>query len=167
MHVIDLDETDASAAVLARQDGGEGARWERHEDSGLFRILKSKAKSGKFSRRGGIVLPVVVRDQKGAIAIVKLQSRIGQHGTEAELGQRRANSAYYHSRVVVVAPKNKPSDHDIGSCQDKTAGADVGQLRVGRLVGVIDFHQTYAGAAVLPCQDGSIRSIGRERGDDA
>jgi hypothetical protein len=36
--VIDLDDTDAGAAVLPSEDRGEGSRWQRGEDRSFFRI---------------------------------------------------------------------------------------------------------------------------------
>ena len=67
---------------------------------------------------------------------------------------------------VVTAAEDEPSDHNIAAGLDQTTCADVSQLGVDRLAGVVDFHQTYAGAAVFSGQDGSIGSAGIKRGDE-
>ena len=46
--VVNLDESDAGSAVLARQNRGELPRWQRREDAGFLRVLEGKAISGQL-----------------------------------------------------------------------------------------------------------------------
>ena len=48
---------------------------------------------------------------------------------------------------------------------DEAAGADIGQLRGGRLIEIIGFHQSDASASVFPAHDRGV-SAGIERGHD-
>src|SRR5205085_11849185 len=47
-------------------------------------------------------------------------------------------------------------DHHVLRGPDKTAGADIGELRIGSAVGVVDFNNAYSGALVLAGEDGGI-----------
>src|SRR5436190_17306904 len=80
-HVINFDEANSRAAILSCEDGGECARGQRGEYSGLEGILRRKSVRGELSGSYGIILPVVIRDQQGAITIAQFQDWIGQQVT--------------------------------------------------------------------------------------
>src|SRR4051812_11839400 len=86
--VVDLDEANADAAILARKDGGELSRGQQGINAGLFRIRKPKPIGGQLRGRVRIILPIVVGHEEGARTVAQFESRIGQRRIETELSER-------------------------------------------------------------------------------
>src|SRR3954463_6372230 len=80
---------------------------------------------------------------------MQLKSGISQDRVETELGERWPDPTQGHARIDRPAAEDESSDHHVLRCPDKTASADVGQLRISCAVGVVDFHESNSGALVL------------------
>ncbi len=91
--VVNLDDADAGSAVLSGENRGELAGRQGGEDGGLVRVRGGKTACGQERGRGGVVGPVIVCDQGGAIGVVQLERGIGQQIVQAELTQRWSKAA--------------------------------------------------------------------------
>src|SRR5207237_3920660 len=88
MDVINLDQANARAAVLPREDGSELTRRQRGKDSRFLWIRKTETVRAELRGLGGIILPIVVRGEDSAVHVMQLQGRIGQDRIQTELGER-------------------------------------------------------------------------------
>ena len=64
-----LDDSDASAAVATGEDHGVSATLQTHGDSRLTLVFRCETAAADLCSLLGIILPVVVREEQGAIAI--------------------------------------------------------------------------------------------------
>ena len=65
--IIDLHQAYASAVIFSGDDGGICAGLKRNDEARFVGILEAETKGGKLRRGDGIVLPVVVCHDEGAI----------------------------------------------------------------------------------------------------
>jgi hypothetical protein len=67
LFLVNFDETDSGAAVLARQDGSETSRWEGDVDAGF----------GRVKRVNGKTAAIVIGGNKSAVAVAEFKGWVG------------------------------------------------------------------------------------------
>ena len=117
-----------------------------------FRSPRPRPLAVSIGGRVGSESPVIIRHQQRAIGVAQFQGWILEHRVQAKLGERWADAAHSHSRVVRASTQDKPADHDVVPCFHEAARADVGQLRIRRLVEIVGFDDSDAAGVILSGQ---------------
>src|SRR6266513_5539284 len=160
---VGLDEGDAGGVVLAADDGGVLAGAEEGGDDGGFAAIGRSEVDGAdgldLRRR-----PVIVERDRGAVAIVELESGIEQWTRDTGPGERWAHGAENHDGAIAI-PNDDPADHDVITAADVAARTQVRQSGAGARRQIVDFDDAVAGAVILTGELGGILA-GRECRDN-
>ena len=158
--VVNFNQADASAVVQSTKQGGVKARRQRRGYGRLAVVCRHQTRRGDFRSLQRVILPVVIRDEKGSITVAQLQRWICQdrRSRERSGSEARADTTDYYSVIGGVAAEEEARNHDVVVRADEGARAQVGQFRANSLVEVVDFNQGHPRAVILPSHDRRIRS---------
>ena len=104
-------------------------------------VCQRQTRGGKFRRLSRVILPVVVRNQERSITVAQLQSRIRQPVRDSRRREAGANTTHHDPVTTAGPPSIKPAITMLSPVPTKARGTNIGQLRGGFCVEVIDFNQ--------------------------
>src|SRR5688500_6213436 len=88
--IVNLDEADPGAGILAMQDRSELSWRQQHKETRFLCVRKGQAMSSQLRRRVGVALPIVVEETDTSICVPHFQGGIGQDAIEICNRQGRA-----------------------------------------------------------------------------
>src|SRR5450755_2526099 len=161
-NVINFHDRYASGVVLPAYDCRVTTGRERRDNRGLAQVGRWNA--SRYDLAFLCRLPIIVRGEGRATAVVEFQGGIQQRIRYAKVRQRWTDRSNEHFRQPV--PGDETTDQNVVSRFDKSARADIPQLRIGRRIQIIGFHHSYTSRVVLSAQDRSVTSIVRGQRSD-
>src|SRR2546423_8594688 len=115
---VNLHDGDARAVTYAVHDGGEGRTRRQGPHNGRFQIVRGRYRAVDDGLFIGAIHPVVVRFNYCSIAIVQLESGIGQGPLNAKAAQRGSNRANDYFERARPGDENA-REHDVVPSLDK------------------------------------------------